>query len=128
LEDAVHALNYQLLLALKFSLKKLLLGLVINMLKISIEDSTSSIHMSDSLTQMAYIKQQWLDGYNKIVRHTIKRKQHSTRNYCNTHWVRLYPKPVNRFRFITTIYITHSKQNGSSYQSGQSHIEYKKEL
>jgi len=74
LDDAVHALNYRLLPALKFSPKELLLGLVINMPKTSIEENTSSIRTSDILTQIAYVEQQRLDGYDEVVRHAIKRK------------------------------------------------------
>jgi hypothetical protein len=74
LDDAVHALNYRLLPALKFSPKELLLGLVINTPKTNIEESASAIRTSDVLTQIAYVEQQRLDGYDEVVKHAIKRK------------------------------------------------------
>jgi hypothetical protein len=74
LDDAVHTLNYQLLPALKFSPKELLLGLVINTPTMNIEESTTTLQTSEVLAQIAYIEQQQLDGYDEVVRHTIRRK------------------------------------------------------
>lgn len=74
IDNAVHTLNYRLLPALKFSPKELLLGIVINTPSTSIEDSTSSLRTTDVLAQVAYVKQQRLDGYDEIVKHAIKRK------------------------------------------------------
>lgn len=74
LDDAVHALNHRLLPALKFSPKELLLGLVTNTPRTSVEDSASTLRQSDVLTQMAYVEQQHLDGYEETVRHALKRK------------------------------------------------------
>jgi len=67
LDDAVHALNHRLLPALKFSPKELLLGLVINTPTTDIEDSTSTLRTSDVLTQIAYVEQQRLGGYDEMV-------------------------------------------------------------
>jgi hypothetical protein len=74
LDDVVHALNHRLLLALKFSPKELLLGLIINTPTTDIEDNTLTLQTSDVLTQIAYVEQQRLDGYDEMVRHAIKRK------------------------------------------------------
>lgn len=74
LDDAVHALNYRLLPALKFSPKELLLGLVINTPAMTIEDSTLALRTSDVLAQITYVEQQRMDGYDEIVHHAIKRK------------------------------------------------------
>jgi hypothetical protein len=74
LDDVVHALNHRLLLALTFSPKELLLGLIINTPTTDIEDNTSTLWTSDVLTQIAYVEQQRLDGYDEMVRHAIKRK------------------------------------------------------
>ncbi|KIK36026.1 hypothetical protein CY34DRAFT_26467 [Suillus luteus UH-Slu-Lm8-n1] len=74
LDDAVTALNHRILPALKFSLKELLLGQVINMPRTDLSNSTSTIRLSDVSTQMAYVAQQQLDGYDAAVRHAIKHK------------------------------------------------------
>jgi hypothetical protein len=58
LDDVVHALNYQLLPALKFSPKELLLGLISNTPTMNIEESTTTLRTSEVLAQIAYIKQQ----------------------------------------------------------------------
>jgi hypothetical protein len=67
IDDAVYALNYCLLPALKFSPKELLLGLVINTPQTTIEESMSILHTSEMLAQIAYIEQQRLYGYDEIV-------------------------------------------------------------
>lgn len=74
LENAVHALNHRLLPALKFTPKELLLGLVINTPPTPLEESSSVLRPTDALTQIAYVEQQRLDGYDEIIRHAIKRK------------------------------------------------------
>jgi hypothetical protein len=74
LDDAVYALNHRLLPSLKFSPKELLLGLIVNTPTTPIEDSTSTLRQSDIITQVAYVEQQRLDGYEEIVRHAVKRK------------------------------------------------------
>jgi len=74
LDDAIIALNHRILPALKFSPKELLLGQVINTPRTDLSNSTSAIRTSDVSTQMAYVAQQQLDGYDAAVRHAIKRK------------------------------------------------------
>jgi hypothetical protein len=74
LDEAVIALNYRILPALKFSPKELLLGQVINTPRTDLTNSTSAIRHSDINAHMAYVGQQRLDGYDAIVRHAIKRK------------------------------------------------------
>jgi len=74
LDDAVTALNYRILPALKFSPKELLLGQVVNTPCTDLSNSTSTLRLTDTSTHMAYVAQQQLDGYDAIVRHTLKRK------------------------------------------------------
>ncbi|KAG6856092.1 hypothetical protein H0H87_007464 [Tephrocybe sp. NHM501043] len=73
-DHAITILNWQLLPALKFMLKELLLGLVVNTRPTPVELSTQPIISDDTLTKMAYIKQQWLDGYSEVVAHAVKWK------------------------------------------------------
>jgi hypothetical protein len=74
LDDAVHTLNNRLLPVLKFSPKELLLGLIANTPRTMIKDSTLTLRQLDVLTQMAYVEQQHLDGYEETVHHAIKCK------------------------------------------------------
>src|SRR6267154_4233092 len=74
LDEAVTALNYRILPALKFSPKELLLGQVINTPRTDLANGMSVTRPSDINTHMAYVGQQQLDGYDAIVRHAIKRK------------------------------------------------------
>jgi hypothetical protein len=74
LEEAVTALNYRILPALKFSPKELLLGKVINTPRTDLANSASAPRLSDVNVHMAYVAQQRLDGYEAIVQHAIKRK------------------------------------------------------
>jgi hypothetical protein len=74
LDEAVHALNHRLLPALKFSPKELLLGLIVNTPPTPLEESTSVLRNTDASTQIAYVEQQRIDGYEEIVKHAIKRK------------------------------------------------------
>ena len=74
INDAVLALNTRILPALKFTPKELLLGLVMNMPPTSLSISGSELTPKESKTQMAYIAQQRLDGYDVIVRHAVSRK------------------------------------------------------
>jgi hypothetical protein len=95
LDDVVHALNHRLLLALKFSPKELLLGLMANTPRTSVKDSASTLRQSDVLTQMAYVEQQHLDSYEETVHHALKRKQHLIRESYIECQVRLFSKLVN---------------------------------
>lgn len=74
LDDAVTALNYRILPALKFSPKELLLGQVVNTPRTDLSNSTSTIRLTDTSVHMAYVAQQQLDGYDATVRHALKRK------------------------------------------------------
>ena len=75
LDEAIRCLNYRILPAFKFSPKELLLGLVINTPKTPLEDSSSALKLPDVQTQMAYVAQQRLDGYEAAVVHALKRKE-----------------------------------------------------
>lgn len=73
-EEAVAALNCRILPALKFLLKELLLGQVINTPRTDIANCTSALRMSDTNIHMAYVAQQHLDRYEATVQHAAKRK------------------------------------------------------
>ena len=73
-DKAIRILNWRLLPALKFSPKEILLGLVVNTSKTPMEVSSSFLPPSDIDTHMAYVAQQWLDGYAEAVHHAIRRK------------------------------------------------------
>ncbi len=75
LDEAIRCLNYRLLPAFKFSPKELLLGLVINTPRTPLTDSTSVLKAGDVNTQIAYVAQQRLDGYEAAVLHALKRKE-----------------------------------------------------
>lgn len=74
LDEAVTALNYRILPALKFSPKELLLGQVVNTPHTNLINSASALRLTDTSTHMAYVAQQQLDGYDATVRHALKRK------------------------------------------------------
>ena len=74
INDAVLALNTRILPALKFTPKELLLGLVVNTPPTPLSISGSELTPKKSETQMAYVAQQRLDGYDAIVRHAVSRK------------------------------------------------------
>ena len=73
-DKAICILNWHLLPALKFSLKEILLGLVVNTLKTPMEVSSSFLPPSNIDTHMAYAAQQLLNRYTEAVHHTIRRK------------------------------------------------------
>ena len=73
-EEAICILNWQILPALKFSPKELLLGMVVNTLNMPLEVSTAFLMPTNIDTHMAYVAQQWLDGYAEAVHHTLRRK------------------------------------------------------
>jgi hypothetical protein len=74
LDRAVLALNNRKLPTLRFSPKELLFGLVVNTTETPLEVATSILRAEDVDVQMAYVTQQRIDGYDKIVRHAFKRK------------------------------------------------------
>ena len=73
-DEVIHIMNWCLLPSLKFSLKELLLGLVVNTKPTNIDLSTLPITEQEVSTQMAYVTQQRLDGYAQAVAHAAKRK------------------------------------------------------
>jgi len=74
INDAVLALNTRILPALKFTPKELLLGLVVNTPPTPLSISGLELTPKECETQMAYVAQQRLDGYEAIVRHAVSRK------------------------------------------------------
>ena len=74
IDEAVRTLNNHILPALKFTLKELLLGLVVDTKRTALMHSTTEVLPADVATHMAYMAQQRLDGYDEAVRHAIKRK------------------------------------------------------
>ena len=75
LDEAVRALNHQILPALKFSPKELLLRLAVNTLPSDLTAVSSSVEERDAAIHMVYAAQQRLDGYEATVRHAITRKK-----------------------------------------------------
>ena len=73
-DEAIWIMNWCLLPALKFSLKELLLGLVVNTTPTNVDHSVLPITEQDVSTQMAYVVQQRLDGYAEAVVHVMRRK------------------------------------------------------
>jgi len=73
--NAISLLNRRLLPSLKFSPKELMLGLVVNTPKTSLEASTSPVSPEDIETHMAYVAQQRTDAYSEAVRHANRRKE-----------------------------------------------------
>ncbi|KIK15839.1 hypothetical protein PISMIDRAFT_638089 [Pisolithus microcarpus 441] len=75
LDDAIQALNNQILPALKHTPKELLLGLVVDMKRTRPEEGVTPIDAIQASAHIAYVEQQCLDGYDEVVRHAIKHKQ-----------------------------------------------------
>ena len=73
-DKAIWIMNWCLLRSLKFMPKELLLGLVVNTKPTNIDYSTLPTTEHNITTQMAYMAQQWLDGYTEAVAHVAKRK------------------------------------------------------
>jgi hypothetical protein len=72
---AIAQLNNRILPAFKHSPRKLLLGLVINTPKTPTDLSTTVLITSaDVSSQMAYVKQQHLDGFAHALEHVVRRK------------------------------------------------------
>jgi len=74
-DEAIRIMNWCLLPSLKFSPKELLLGLVVNTKPTNVDCSMLPVMEKDVAMQMAYMAQQRLDGYTKVVAHAVKRKQ-----------------------------------------------------
>jgi Integrase core domain len=73
-KETLRILNWHLRPALKFSPKKLMLGLVINTKPTDLDSAILPITEADTALQMAYVAQQRLDGYAEAVAHALKRK------------------------------------------------------
>ena len=73
-DEAIRIMNWRFLPSLKFSPKELLLGLVVNTKPTNVDLSTLPIAEQDVSTQMAYVDQQRLDGYAKVITHAKRRK------------------------------------------------------
>jgi len=73
-DKAICILNWQILPALKFSPKEILLGLVVNTSKTLLEVSSSFLLPADIDTHMTYAAQQRLDSYAEAVHHTVQWK------------------------------------------------------
>lgn len=71
--NAVIALNSQILPALKFIPKELLLGLIINTPLTPLLISAAELLPKEAETQMEYVAQQRLDGYEAIVHHATRK-------------------------------------------------------
>ena len=67
--NAINLLNHHLLPSLKFSPKELMLGLIVNTLKTSLEVSMSTITPEDIKTHRPYVAQQQMDAHSEVVRH-----------------------------------------------------------
>ncbi|OJT01805.1 hypothetical protein TRAPUB_7712 [Trametes pubescens] len=65
----VKCLNYQILPVLKFSLKELLLGRVVNTPDTPVNITQQPVTADEAVLHIAYMVQQHLDGYNEAVRH-----------------------------------------------------------
>ena len=71
---AICILNWCILPALKFSLKEILLGLVVNMTKTPFEVISSFLPPCGVHVHMTYTAQQHLDGYAEVVHHAVQRR------------------------------------------------------
>lgn len=67
-------INLRLLPTLNYSLKELLLGLVVNTPTTGATTASEPTTADNVAVQMAYVAQQQLDGYAEMVAHAIKRK------------------------------------------------------
>ena len=74
LDKAIRILNWRPLPALKHSPKELLLGIVANSPKATVEEIHERASNLDTEIHMAYAAQQRLDGYAKAVKHAQQRK------------------------------------------------------
>ena len=75
LDKAVWALNNRILPALKYTPKELLLGMVVDTKRTDPMNSTKELTKLNVAIHMAYVAQQWLDGYDEAVQHAIKQKE-----------------------------------------------------
>jgi transposase InsO family protein len=68
---AILILNWQILPVLKFALKELMLGMVVNMVNMPLDVSMSILMPENVDRHMMYAAEQRLDGYAEAVCHTI---------------------------------------------------------
>jgi transposase InsO family protein len=71
---AIRQLNECIISAFKFSLKELLLGLVINTIPTPLSDASIAPSTSEVNVHMAYVDQKWLDGANHTAAHSMRWK------------------------------------------------------
>ena len=83
-DQAIRILNWCILPSLKFSLKELLLGLVVNMVNTPLEASASLLPPQDINVHFAYAAQQQLDGYSEAVQHMVHCKAVFDRKVINS--------------------------------------------
>jgi hypothetical protein len=74
LEAAVEDINNQLLPNLKFLPNELLLGLVINTKRTTLDNLEEEVSAAEVDVQLAYVEQQHMDGYDHILSHAHQRK------------------------------------------------------
>jgi hypothetical protein len=73
-DTTIHQLNECIIPAFKFSLKELLLGIVINTIPTPLSDASVAPSTSEVNIHMAYVDQQWLDGANHTAAHSMRQK------------------------------------------------------
>jgi hypothetical protein len=106
-DEAIQILNWQILPALKFSPKELLLSLIVNTTPTPLEASSSMPSHQDFYTHMAYAAQQRLDGYSEAVKHAWDRKTRFDRRVLDSkegevvfekgHLVQIFRSDVAKF-------------------------------
>ncbi|OBZ75915.1 hypothetical protein A0H81_04919 [Grifola frondosa] len=74
LDNAIRALNYQILPVLKYLPKELLLSVVVNMKRTPVKHFTTTLMDADVAIQLMYVAQQRLDSYDVVIRHAIRWK------------------------------------------------------
>ena len=70
-DKAIQILNWQILPALKFSPKELLLSPIVNTKPTPLKTSSSMPMPNDFSMHMVYAVQQCLDGYSEAVQHAM---------------------------------------------------------
>jgi hypothetical protein len=73
-DEAIQILNWQILPALKFSPKELLLSLIVNTNPTPLKMSSSMPTPDDFNTHMVYAAKQRLDGYSEAIQHAMNQK------------------------------------------------------
>lgn len=76
IDNVVLMLNTCILPSLNFMPKELLLGLVVNTPPTPLSISSAELLPKEAETQMVYVVQQWLDGYEAIIQHAHTFQSH----------------------------------------------------